>query len=253
MKILILGLGWLGKDLAIRLNELRYDVIGSKRQIDDSLKNIKQIEWNTDENLPDDLHADVCIITLTPSSITDFKKFDHHLNTLKNKGVKKIIYTSSTGIYESLENTVNENTALQLKSDRQKKLFEIEQIILKHEKAVVLRLGGLVGDDRNPAKFLASKKNISGANQVINMVHKIDVINIIELLLKLEFEGIMNVVSSSHPTRQEYYTKLCAKLNLVAPEFNNEVEAIRIVSNELSKKILNYKYQVDDTLEYFIS
>lgn len=253
MKVLVLGLGWLGKDLALRLNDLDYEIVGTKRQIDSSITAIKQIVWNTEEDLPNDMHADICIITLTPSSIIDLKKFEKHIDTLKQNGVKKIIYTSSTGVYEGHENIVDENTVLNLKSDRQKKLFEIEQIVLRHKNSVVLRLGGLVGEDRNPAKFLAAKKNVSGANQVVNMVHKIDVINIIVLLITSKFEGIMNVVSSSHQTREEYYTKLCDKLNLVAPEFNSDLEPLRIVSNELSKKILNYNYQIDDTLKHFLS
>lgn len=252
MKILIFGLGWLGKDLALKLKQSNYEVRGTKRNIDDSLSDIQQIAWTTDEELPTNLHADLCIITLTPSAISDLTKFEKHINTLKNKGVKRIIYTSSTGVYDRLENIVDEKTELKITSDRQNKLLAIEEIILRQANAVVLRLAGLVGDDRVPARFLAGKKNVAGAEQAINMIHKIDVINIIELLINSEFIGIMNAVSSSHQTRKEYYTKLCEKFKLEAPEFNSENEPTRIVSNELSKKILNYKYVVDDTLKYFI-
>ncbi len=253
MKILILGLGWLGKDLALKLKQTNFELIGTKRNIDKSVIDIQQIAWNTEEDLPNNLNIDICIITLTPSAILDLDKFEEHLNNLVKNGVKKIIYTSSTGVYDGLENIVKENSSLKISTDRQIKLVALENLILKHKDSVVLRLAGLVGDDRIPANFLAGKKNVSGSNQAINMVHKIDVINIIELLITSDFEGIMNVVSSSHPTRKEYYTELCNKFNLEIPEFNSESEPVRIVSNELSKEILKYQYVVDDTLEYFIA
>ncbi len=253
MKILILGLGWLGKDLALKLKQRNFDVIGTKRAVDEAETNIQQIAWNTEEDLPDDLKTDICIITLTPSAILDLNKFEEHLNKLTINGVKRIIYTSSTGVYDGLENIVKEDSELIISTDRQIKLVALENIILKHKHSVILRLAGLVGDDRIPAKFLAGKKNVAGANQPINMIHKIDAINIIELLITSQFEGIMNAVSSNHPTRKKYYTKLCDKFNLEKPEFNSEFEPVRIVSNELSKEILKYQYVVDDTLEYFIS
>lgn len=252
MKILILGLGWLGKDLALKLIEYNYKVFGTKRTIDNSI-NIDQILWTTENNLPTELVADLYIITLTPSAITDTKLFENHLTTLKNKGIKRFIYTSSTGVYDGLENLVDEKSVLKIITDRQKKLIEIENIVLSQNNSVVLRLGGLVGDDRIPAKFLAAKKNVAGRNQAINMIHKVDVINIIHLLIHSSFTGIMNAVSSTHPTREEYYTQLCKHYNLESPEFSGATEPTKIVSNELSKSVLNYKYVVDDTLKYFIS
>lgn len=252
MKVIILGLGWLGKDLALKLIEKKISVIGTKRTIDVTT-NINQIQWNCEDNLPIELEAELCIITLSPSAISDIKHFEYHLQTLKKRGVKRFIYTSSTGVYEGLENVVDEQTGLKIITDRQKKLIDLENIVLSQEHSVVLRLGGLVGDDRIPAKFLAGKKNVSGSNQVINMIHKTDVINIITLLLSSSFTGIMNAVSTTHPTREEYYLKLCDHFNLERPEFNTETESIRMVSNELSKKILAYNYVVDDTLKYFTS
>lgn len=253
MRILILGLGWLGKDLAIRLAEAKHHVVGTKRNIDAPIHNIVQISWNAEEILPENLSADICIITLTPSAISDLQKFEENLNLLSNNGVKKFIYTSSTGIYEGLEGVIDEQAQVNLNTDRITKLNNIEQVVLKQKGSVVLRLAGLVGDDRIPAKFLAGKKDLSGADQKINMVHKNDVINIMILLVNSNFKGIMNVVASAHQTRKEYYTLLCEKFKLENPEFNNRIEKTRIVSNVLSKKILNYEYEIDDTLDYFLN
>lgn len=253
MRILILGLGWLGKDLAIRLAEAKHYVIGTKRNIDVPIHNIELISWSAEQILPINLSADICVITLTPSAISDLQKFEENLNLLSNNGVKKFIYTSSTGIYEGLEGIIDEHTQVNINTDRITKLYNIEQIVLKHKESVVLRLGGLVGDDRLPAKFLAGKKDISGAEQKINMVHKNDVINIIVLLLNSGYTGIMNVVASAHQSRKEYYNMLCERYQLEKPQFNSNVEKTRIVSNELSKKILNYQYEIDDTLAYFLS
>lgn len=253
MRILILGLGWLGKDLAIKLAMANHQVIGTKRSVDTSTLNIEQISWSTEQMLPQNTSADICIITLTPSAISDLKKFEENLILLTNNDVQKFIYTSSTGIYEGLEGIIDEQAQVNLNTDRITKLYNIEQVVLKQKDSVVLRLAGLVGDDKIPAKFLAGKKDLSGAEQKINMVHKNDVINIISLLINSSYKGIMNVVASKHQTRKEYYTKLCEKFELENPEFNNRIEKTREVSNELSKKILNYEYEVDDTLAYFLN
>lgn len=253
MKILILGLGWLGRDIALKLASLNHEIIGTKRNIDHSMNNIDQISWTSENNLPKNLSADVCIITLTPSAITDLKKFHENLILLSKIGVKKFIYTSSSGIYEGLEGVVDEQSKIKLDTVRIKKLYDIEQIVLKQNNPVVLRLAGLVGDDRIPARFLAGKKDVSGAKQKINMVHKNDVINIVILLLNTNFNGVMNLVASAHQTREEYYNMLCDHYNLERPQFNDTIEKVREVSNALSKRILNYNYEIDDTLVYFLN
>jgi nucleoside-diphosphate-sugar epimerase len=116
---------------------------------------------------------------------------------------------------------------------------------------VILRLSGLVGPNRNPARFLAGKKNVANPNNKINLVHQTDVIRFIEQCIQQDVAGVFNVCSSEHPTREEFYTKVCLHQSLEAPLFAIDTEETRWVNNAKSKSELNFEYQYDNLLEYY--
>ena len=116
---------------------------------------------------------------------------------------------------------------------------------------IILRLSGLVGPNRNPARFLAGKKNVANPKNKINLVHQTDVIRFIEQCIQQVVVGVFNVCSSEHPTREEFYTKVCLSQSLEAPLFALDTEETRWVSNAKSKSELNFEYQYDNLLEYY--
>ncbi len=263
LKVGILGMGWLGSALAEHLmymnfiqqsqkKPLAYELIGTQRSIKKTPAGITTLLWEHPQNIPKDFYADVVVLCTPASALNDYDALRNSIQELYNIGTKKIIYTSSTGVYEGLSGEVKEETELKETSDRQKHLMAVENIIASFENHVILRLAGLVAEDRNPANFLSGKKNISGFNQAINLVHKIDVVQIITKLLQYNFTGIMNVVSDDHPQRKEFYEKLCDKFMLERPEFNGLELDSKIVSNTKSKEILNYDYLIDDIENYFL-
>jgi hypothetical protein len=46
-------------------------------------------------------------------------------------------------------------------------------------KTTVLRFGGLIGEDRNPFKFIAGRENMDNPDAPINLIHQADCIGII--------------------------------------------------------------------------
>jgi nucleoside-diphosphate-sugar epimerase len=46
-------------------------------------------------------------------------------------------------------------------------------------KTTILRFGGLIGEDRNPIRFLAGRENLENPDAPINLIHQTDCIGII--------------------------------------------------------------------------
>lgn len=247
--VTIIGYGWLGKALSKFLQSLNYSVKITKRNVDNYNEDVDAYQWTLGKDFPKEAVSETVIIAIAEQEniIENYIKLYHQLEQLE---VKKIIFISSSSIYndvigEATETTeiINTNSTVVLKENSLKST-KIPQL--------VLRLSGLVGPNRNPAKFLAGKINVANPKQKVNLVHQQDVVRFIEKCIKNNATGIYNVCSSTHPTREEFYTKVCLHYNMEAPIFVEHSEPERYVSNEKSKKDFDFKYEYDDLLEYYL-
>ena len=104
----------------------------------------------------------------------------------------------------------------------------------KHFKTAVLRFGGLIGQDRNPARFLAGKLNVANPDGAINLIHLDDCIGIIKAIIAKDiWNERFNAVAPYHPTRKEYYSQKALDQNLVPPAFNLQVQSIgKVISSD---------------------
>ncbi len=250
--ITIIGLGWLGEACAHYFIAKGYEVKGTKR-MPTQLSTIKTYKWELGDDFPKEAQADYMLISIASKEI-ELDKFQKLFTELKHLQVKKIIFISTTSVYNACQGELKEQQDLR-EHLHTNKHFEVSNLFLETlPNAVVLRLSGLVGPNRNPAKFLSGRKDLPNANQKINLVHQQDVINIIELCIEKNLEGVYNVCSSAHPTRKEFYSKVCEKFNLTSPEFNEvENEQLRWVANTKLIKQTSYQYVYDDLLEYYLS
>lgn len=247
--VTILGYGWLGKALAKYLQSSNYSVKFTKRNLEDFSDTVEAFQWSLGEDFPKKAISETVVISIAEQEniIENYIKLYHQLEQF---GVKKIIFISSSSIYNDVigeasetSEIINTNATVALKE------YSLRNTIIP---SVVLRLSGLVGPNRNPAKFLAGKKNVANPKQKINLVHQQDVIRFIEICIMNNATGIYNVCSSTHPTREEFYTKVCMHFNMEAPVFAEHSEPGRYVSNEKSKVDFDFKYEYDDLLEYYL-
>ncbi|WP_052456928.1 hypothetical protein [Capnocytophaga cynodegmi] len=105
--------------------------------------------------------------------------------------------TSSVGIYPQINQEINENFPCELLDS---KLLYVENF-LKNQfpQTNILRLGGLMGDDR-----IFSRYNVSETSQVVNHIHYQDICLIIEKMISLNLQSkLYNVAAPKHPTKQE--------------------------------------------------
>jgi nucleoside-diphosphate-sugar epimerase len=247
MNCLVIGYGWLGKPLALELKNKGHKVYASSRN---SLKiNTMQADgitpWqydaNNTNNFPEWFNAlDIIVFNLPPTGIINYSKA---LEEIAQNTPEKcsILFTSSTGVYENMEGLVDEDSPL-----IQNHTVTLAEKALENsgKNFIILRLAGLIGDERHPVKHL-SGKTLGNGSHVVNIVHRDDVIRaIIELIHAEKTNVIFNVCYPDHQTREEYYTRCAIARNLAPPTFTESIGTGKIVSSEKLEKELNFTFKI---------
>lgn len=263
MKIAILGCGWLGLALAERLVQEGHQVKGSVTkgikipilaaagiepfQINLSARDVSKVDFFLTD-------VEVLIITVPPKhESADFDLFatmEWFIKRVVIKKVPRVLYTSSISVYKDKSGIpiYSEQDALEAPTATAAKLLQVEDMLLMEEvfRACVLRLGGLLGTDRHPIKYLAGRRNVPNPAAPVNLIHQQDCIGVIIRLLKRDwFEGILNIVHPAHPNKREYYTAAARTRSLDEPHFSSSPSIGKIVSAEKLQRELNYAFEAD--------
>ncbi|GAA4069099.1 epimerase [Flavobacterium cheonanense] len=266
-QISILGCGWLGLPLAKSLIEKGFSVNGSTTSVEKIavlenagihpfLVSLSAVEVSNETKISIEnflQNSDVLIIDIPPklrgdSSENFVAKIQNVIPFIEKSSVEKVIFVSSTSVYEDTSDlrNVSEETIPNPDTESGKQLLEAEQLLQSNSnfQTTIVRFGGLIGEERHPIKFLAGRKNIENPEGPINLIHQADCIGIIEAIYETNsWQETYNAVTPYHPIRKEYYTHRAIELNLPLPEFDES--KISIGKTILSKKVietLNYNY-----------
>lgn len=245
--ISVLGSGWLGFPLAMQLQKQFSRVNISTRSTEKSNQFeaigltpfIIDIE-NINDNIQPFLQSDILVVNITGKNIEAFKKLVHEI---EKSPVKKVLFTSSTGVYPQQDGVCYESDDL---SQVEHPLLTIEQLFLtsKHFKSTILRCAGLIGGTRHPGRFFASGSAILDPQAGVNLVHLDDSLAIIVLIInKNIFPEIINVCADTHPTKEQFYLFNATALGLVKPELAKESSiGGKIIANDKLKALLDYQF-----------
>jgi len=261
-----LGCGWLGLPLGKALARSGYAVKGSTTSPDKleliKAAGIKPFLLTVEDEVQAAektafFNADLLILNIPPGGRRDPAVEENHprkvkavLNEISLSPVRQLLFISSTGVYGNENGTVNEETPSAPSTASGKALDIIERFLGLQQSLdiTVLRLGGLIGGERKPGRFLAGKKEVANGEAPVNLVHRDDCIGVIEAVIKQNAWGhTFNVVADEHPTRAAFYTTQAEKEGLEPPTFvANDNLSYKIVSNEKVKAVLNYTFQWPD-------
>lgn len=262
--VCILGCGWLGLPLAEHLTGKGYSIKGSTAG---DLELIKKAGIEayfihiTGHNIEGDFPAfiqgaDILIIGFPPARIPNIEEVHPRQMDLIIDKVpvhQKVIFISSTSVYQNNNSVVTEEAELYPEKASGIALMKAEQRLRDYfqDRLSVLRLAGLVGYDRLPGRSPTGKKEVKNRNEPINVIHRDDCIGLIEQLIEQEKWGeLYNGCADEHPLRKEYYSKAAEKAGLIPPGFaEEEPVAYKIVSNEKSRRELGYIYKYPDPLK----
>lgn len=266
-QISILGCGWLGLPLAIALLKTGFKVKGSttseakitlleKNGIEPFLISLseEQIHGNTSEFIE---NSSILIIDIPPKlrgNVAEnfVAKIRNLIPFVEKSSVQKVLFISSTAVYVDDNSSITEETIPNPTTESGRQLLEVEQLLLnnKNFQTVILRFGGLIGNDRHPIHFLSGRKDIENPNAPINLIHQLDCIGIVEKILeqtqndKFVWNEVFNAVAPFHPTRKEYYTQKAMDLNLPLPEFEEtSISVGKVILSDKVKRVLSYKFK----------
>ena len=256
-EISILGCGWLGKPLALALQKKKYAVRGSATSIEkanylSSLGiNSNLIIINPDfKGVSDFFESEILIIAIPPKVKTNGKDFYlSQINSILNlsKKAKKIIFISSTSVYQNLGLIMKEEDA-----DSSHFLVNAENLIIesaekRNQQYLILRFGGLMGYDRNPCKYL--KEEVENDTSRVNYIHQDDAVGAILHLLKNNiWNETFNIVSPVHPQRAEIW-KACRGGEAKTVGFS-KVTTNKIVDIEKFLQMSEYSFYFPDPLVF---
>ncbi|MEM9050738.1 MAG: hypothetical protein AAGC47_01695 [Bacteroidota bacterium] len=260
-KVSIVGLGWFGVELANSLYPA-YHIIGTKRAVsDDSMPyELYKLDFENDSTLnvlPKVLDTDYLVLNIPPnaraSNAQDSyrKMLDLVISHSQNSPLKRLIFISSTGVFCGNSRIVDEFTTPEPMTTAGKILYEAEKNVLAISKfeSVVLRPSGLVGGQRHPAKYLAGRINVKGQHQIVNLVHRDDLITTTSALIKTRKlpGGIFHACSSEHPNKKDFYQNEVIKLGMEPPVFDeNDMSIGKEISANWSKQNLGISYKFED-------
>lgn len=266
--ISILGAGWLGKPLAYQLQKNNHKVKVSTTTpektdgfsasgIDAFLINIDATQTNEALDLLL-TNTDTLIITIPPGRHQQVEN-QNYVDRIKSvipfiekHQIKEVIFTSSTTVYISLKGDVDETSKIVPVSEMDRQIFAIENLLLdnKNFNASILRLGGLIGEDRHPVKYIVQREVIEQANNPVNMVHQTDIIRFIEKMVETQLPNeIFNIVAPISKNRREFYTDEANRLGLSPlPQFidSDNADQRRVIGKKIAQRYaLDYLYLLD--------
>ena len=252
--ISILGTGWLGLPLAEHFVANGYLVNGSTRSPErfDILTKANITPFFLDlERLTDKdkgfFEADILVINIPFKGVGEFAKL---VTVIETSNIDKVIFVSSTSVYRNDAGEINEEDETALSPC---KLLDIESLFTanQHFTTTIVRFGGLIGYNRNPAHFFKNGKVINKPESKVNLIHRDDCINILDRIIGLNAWGkTYNGCADTHPTKKEFYTYACQMSKLPIPNCADDNDpSYKVILNTKVKQELNYRFVHTDVLK----
>ncbi len=270
--ILIVGAGWLGTPLAQSLNNDGHDVVVTRRsqeRLDELPSDLSKAELLdlSDKNANVKLtklilrHGIDGIVGAFPPGFRKgggqayAQQWATLVNIAKQHDIKKIVMVSSTTVYPNQPSDMTEESACLANAENHPDFSDNAQIMLKAEQSVIdsgvnyaiLRCSGLIGPERNPARFAMKLKQIS-RKAPANMLHQDDAIAAVAFALNYLDNQVVNVTTPNTVSKAEFYQAAISKsgTDISLPPVTDDVDK-RIVADKLIS--LGYKFRFNSTLD----
>lgn len=264
--ISILGCGWLGLPLAKHLIQKGFLIKGSvtsqekfalliKNGIEPFRIIVSDTEVIMDE--PEFFNTNNLIISIPPKRIKGIEQiFPSQIRRLipfiQKSGIQKVIFISSTSVYPDKNQIAREEDFLVPDKASGRALLEAEELLSEQSefKTTIIRFGGLIGVDRNPARFLLnSSQPIEDAP--VNLIHQDDCIQIIWSIINHNLWGeILNAVCPEHPMKKDFYQKAARQAGYSSPTVSEQNAPYKIVDSSKLISLLDYKFIYPSPIDY---
>lgn len=259
--IAVIGCGWLGAPLAEEFLRDGHEVHGTSRDvrklkslIDNGLNAHEVTESFSNAQLEWLKSCDVLVLNIPPSNFKSAYAAKMCEIAKNIPLTAQVIFVSSTSVYADKNETVTESTPTDGTNRSGPYVIEAEEALVNEfgERITIVRMAGLIGGTRHPAKFMAGK-SISGGLAPVNLIHLTDCIGILKSVIHQNYWGkVINACAPKHPEKKAYYTHFCKQLNLTPPTFEENKGDFKIVSAEKVQNELNYKFVFEDPYDFVL-
>jgi hypothetical protein len=244
-KVFCFGLGWLGEIVVSFANQ--YDMIVEGTTSSDKAGTAK---WNIGDDISEEVTGCTIMVAI-PASKWNEKDLALFLVQLVEKEITNILWVSSIGVYPEGEDFVfDEQTDLSqahLTEKNQNLLMQEEKVLNNFPKACILRLGGLFGFERHPAKYFQNDRPIKNVQAPANMIHGNDAAQLLLTCLSKNISGVVNGVPPEVPSRKHFYQKAFQFLALGTPNMEDGNIGKLVKSNRVNKEF-QFKWQYKSAL-----
>ena len=250
----IIGCGWLGLALGKKLVEKGYLVNGSVRTKEGfgalesaGIKPFElDLEKSTDIPTSISMHERLLIISIPPIDRKKPSRYENMLQEVLNQfsNQTRVIFTSSTGIYPKVAGNYHED--FKFSSEQDSTILNIAENAIRQSSMphVIFRLGGLIGPNRHPIRFLKGRKHVKNPNGPINFVQQGDCVRaILQTIDEATVTGTFNLVHPNHPSRKNYYTNAAKHYDFETPDFEESEAVDRLVSSEKIMRKLKFEFE----------
>lgn len=253
----IIGCGWLGKAFGETLVRSGRNVNGSVRS-EEGQEDLKRLgirpfhlDLQQSTSVPQEIidSTETLVITLPPLHRDEPMRYHAKLVTLLHQfdASTRVIFTSSTGIYPQEEGHFDETYSFT--TDQESTILPIAESAIRDtmQSHVILRLGGLIGPNRHPVRFLQGKEAVKNPLGSINFVHQGDCVRALSVMMDQAVSGTFNLVYPAYPTRKDYYISAAKHYDLTPPSFADEPQQERIISSQkiMQQVGFEFKFPID--------
>ncbi|MCH2035202.1 MAG: NAD(P)H-binding protein [Tenacibaculum sp.] len=247
----ILGSGWLGIPLAMKLINDGVTVKGSTRS-EEKLTHLKElnilpfiVDIEKEISNSDFFNTDVLLIMITSKEISAYENL---ISQIEKSEIKKVIFISSTSVYPRNNKVYTEEE----ETIDDALLVRVEELFRRNSnfKTTIIRFAGLYGGKRQPGNWFAEKE-IPQPDGFVNMIHRDDCIAIISKIIEKDVFGeTFNACADHHPTRKEFYKEARKNLGKPEPKFKKEIDLkFKKISPKKLMNSLNYEFIHNNLLE----
>jgi nucleoside-diphosphate-sugar epimerase len=260
----LIGCGWLGIPLAQQLCNAGHKVFGSTtREAQVPILEAQGIRageyrWQT-SSVPQWLQdaiasADIVVINIPPKRrdlapepfVAALQRLMAHCQNSPSKPY--VVFVSTTSVFGVQVGNVDEDTPPCPNTPSGAAHAQLEAWLLNHvSNSCVVRLAGLIDDSRHPVTSIVRRDIFSNGNQVVNLVHKEDVIRgLLAIFEQRPCQHILHFCAPKHPTREAYYQYSATQKGLDFPIVIPDPEPLphgKVVEAQKTQQLLGFEYR----------
>ena len=245
-KLILAGSGYLSEYIINLILQNQYsfavkEVCRTKKNRSSHIENI--IRDFDEEKIDLQFAENSTVIYMAPPSTFSDKddRINNFIKNISNLKIKKIIYTSTSGVYGDCEGRiVDENTGVAPITARAARRVDAENQLIyfskkNNIKLIILRVPGIYGKGRLPVDRVKLREPLVNNNEsrITNIIHVEDLARICIASIALENNMEIINVSDGNPIKTTtYYEYVYEAINIKLPEYITFEQALQTYSEK---------------------